>query len=176
MRRWHALFLFLLSGCGSLEIEILDYPRDNTKVIILELGHKAAAGDLLISTMQYQRKIVHGKKQQAEITLFFKAQQDYPDLKGQAIITVDNISYELTVADIYSYTETRDVGLVGVFGVSDSSKVLRGRIIIPQEVEQKIFMSEKIEYSLFFGNYPIKLRVMQHQLDKLKEFLNYIPG
>jgi hypothetical protein len=177
MKTYLAAFLFLLTvGCGSVDIQVSDYPRDNTKVITLQMTHKPSSRDLRVSTMQYQRKIVNGERQQAEIIVFFRATQGYPELKGQAQITIDDTSYGLEVTDIYGYEETRNVGLVGVFGVSGGSKILRGKIVIPPDVEEKIMASKKIGYTLFAGFIPIKLEVTGLQLQKIKEFLGYKAG
>jgi len=172
-----SVFLLLLTvGCGSVDIQVSDYPRDNTKVITLQMTHKPSSRDLRVSTMQYQRKIVNGERKQAEIIVFFRATQGYPELKGQAQIAIDDTSHGLEVTDIYGYEQTRDVGLVGVFGVSGGSKILRGKIVIPPDIEEKIMAAKKIEYTLFAANIPIKLEVSGLQLDKIKEFLRYKAG
>jgi hypothetical protein len=169
-----SIFLLLLTvGCGSLDIQVSDFPREHTRVITLHLTPEATPRDMRVSTMQYQRKIVSGERRQAEIIVFLRATQGYPDLKARAQISIDGTSRELEVTDIYGYEETRNVGLVGVFGVSGGSKILRGKIVIPQDVEEKIMASKKIEYTLYAAMIPIKLKVTGPQLQEIKEFLNY---
>jgi hypothetical protein len=178
MGKWPALILFLLTGCASLEIEVLDYPRDNTRVIIMpltQIQHEVVSEGLDNTSLVYQRKIVQGQKQPAEIRLNFNVNSGYPGLKDQAKIIVDNTSYDVQVSDIYSFMKNREADFVGLFGVTSSSKILKGRIIIPHEVEQKIISSKEIAFSLSAGIYPIHVKMTRGELEKVKEFLKYNP-
>jgi|SRR3990172_11574569 len=171
--RIYLLAICLLIGCGSTQIQTIDYPGANSKVNILKIWHKVTSGDLDNFSTIYSSEIKEGQKKPTEITLYFYAKPGNPELDGRAIIKIDNKSYELKVTDTASTIESKRSGQVGFFGIYESWKTLKGKIIITQEIEQMIKTSTNFEFVIFSGSAPTNLQVTQDQLNKVKELLNY---
>ncbi len=167
------LFLCLLAGCGSLDIQVLDYPKTNSKAIQLRTSHEVLSDDLVNFAAIYTREIKGGQGSPTEVMLYFHAAAGSPDLKEGAIIKIDGKVHDIQLTDITSFVASKDSDLVGLFGVSDSQKTFKGKITLSNEIEQLIRTAKKIEFVVHAGNYPMILKTTGGQLSKIKDLLNY---
>jgi hypothetical protein len=173
MGRQYLLLFCLLIGCSSLDIQVFDYPKTNSKAIQLRTSHEVVSDDLDNFAAIYTREIKDGQGSPIEIMLYFHAKAGTPDLKEAAILKIDDKIHEIQLTDRTSFVASKDSDLVGLFGVSDNPKTLKGKITISHDVEQLIIAAKRLEFVVYAGNYPAIIKATRGQLSKIKDLLNY---
>ncbi len=173
MKRIYLIVFCALVGCSSLDIQVFEYSKTNSKTILLRGKHEVTGGDLENFAVVYTREIKDGQPSFVEIMMYFKGNAGVPDLKEGAILKIDDKTRDVSLSDRTSFIATKDADLVGLFGISDNPKILKGKITIPPDVEQMIKNAKNLEFVIYTGNYPTMMKLTIGQLSKIKEFLNY---
>ena len=175
MKRFYLLSICLIMGCSSYEIQTFTTPGGNTKVVTLKTKHDVMSGALDNFATIYKREIKNGQVNPTEIMFYFKAQSGYTDFKERFSIKIDDKIHELALTDRTSFIQPKDADLIGLFGISDNLKILKGKITLTQEVEKIIKTAKSLEFILYTAGDSMTMKATKGQLEDVKEFLNYNP-
>ena len=174
MKRLYILGICLLLGCSSYEILNFNTPGGNKKIVTLKIKHEVMAEDVDNFATIYKREILNGQVNPTEIMFYFKAQPGFPELKERFSVKIDDAVYELAMTDRTSFMQPKEADLIGLFGISDNMKILKGKIVLTQEVEASIKKSKSLEFTIYTALTKTIMRTTKGQLEDIKEFLNYI--
>jgi hypothetical protein len=165
----------MILGCSSYEIQTFTTSAGNTKVVTLKITHKVTNGDLDNVATIYKREITNGLGNPSEIMFYFNAQSGCPDLNEKFSIKIDDKIHELALTDRTSFMQPKEADLIGLFGISYNTKILKGKIILTQEVEKILKTAKSLEFTIYTASYPTTMHTTKGQLEDIKEFLNYNP-
>ncbi|MCP4132672.1 MAG: hypothetical protein GY754_17030 [bacterium] len=172
MYRKVLLFILIISifSCSSHTIKIIK-KSNQSKLIVLETWHKVLSGPLDNWKTIYSKELTNGETGTITIKMTFYAKTNYKNLDEELILNIDDTICKLKFQNRKNKVETEQTGSVGAYGIYESWRYLYGEINLSKEFENILNNSKNVEFTIFTDSSPSKIKILEDQLLKLKEFI-----